>query len=67
VYESLALTAVSSDDTIEERMNQQHRRTLEAIFDAPIRSNISWRDIEGMLKAAGAEITDARDRGSESP
>jgi hypothetical protein len=48
-------------------MNQQHRRTLEAIFDAPIRSNISWRDIEGMLKAAGAEITDARDRGSESP
>jgi HicA toxin of bacterial toxin-antitoxin, len=39
-------------------MNQKHRRTLEAIFDDPIRSNIPWRDIEAMLKAAGAEITE---------
>jgi hypothetical protein len=38
-------------------MNPKHRRTLEAIFDDPVRSNIPWRDIEGMLKAAGAEIT----------
>src|SRR5271157_5172060 len=55
---SLALTAVSSDDTIENRMSQKHQRTLEAIFDEPVRSNIPWRDIEGMLKAAGAEITE---------
>ena len=39
-------------------MNQKHRRTLEAIFDDPVRSNIPWRDIESMLKAAGAEITE---------
>jgi len=39
-------------------MSQQHQRTLEAIFDEPVRSNISWRDIEGMLKATGAEITE---------
>ncbi|MEI8374929.1 MAG: type II toxin-antitoxin system HicA family toxin [Planctomycetota bacterium] len=39
-------------------MNQKHRHTLEAIFDDPVRSNIPWRDIEGMLKAAGAEITE---------
>ena len=38
-------------------MNQKHRHTLEAIFDDPVRSNIPWRDIEGMLEAAGAEIT----------
>jgi hypothetical protein len=39
-------------------MNQKHRRTLEAVFDDPIRSNISWRGIEAMLKAAGAEISE---------
>jgi hypothetical protein len=38
-------------------MNQKQRRTLEAVFDDPIRSNIAWQDIEAMLKAAGAEIT----------
>jgi HicA toxin of bacterial toxin-antitoxin, len=39
-------------------MNQKHRRTLEAIVDDPVRSNIPWRDIENVLKAAGAEITE---------
>ena len=39
-------------------MNQKHRRTLEAIFDDPVRSSIPWRDIETMLMAAGAEITE---------
>ena len=39
-------------------MNQKHRHTLEAIFDDPVRSNIPWRDIEAMLNAAGAEITE---------
>jgi hypothetical protein len=39
-------------------MNQKHRRTLEAVFEEPVRSNIPWRDIEALLKAAGAEITE---------
>ncbi len=39
-------------------MNKKHRRTLEAIFDDPVRSNIPWRDIEAMLGAMGAEITE---------
>jgi len=55
---SFNLTAVSSDDTIAVTMNGKHRRTLEAIFDNPTRSNIPWRDIESMLKAVGAEITE---------
>lgn len=38
-------------------MNQKHRHTLEEIFDDPIRSNIAWRDIEALLEAAGAEIS----------
>ena len=39
-------------------MNRKHRETLQAVFDEPPRPNIPWRDIEGMLKAAGAEITE---------
>lgn len=39
-------------------MTQKHRRTLEAIFEDPVRSNIAWRDIEAMLAAEGAEITE---------
>lgn len=38
-------------------MNQKHQGTLAAVFDDPVRSNIAWRSIEVMLKAAGAEIT----------
>lgn len=39
-------------------MNQKHRRTLEAIFADPTRSNIVWRDVEAMLAACGAEISE---------
>ena len=39
-------------------MNQKHRRTLEAVFEDPVRSNIPWRDVEGMLMAAGAELSE---------
>ena len=39
-------------------MTNKHQRTLEAIFDDPVRSNIVWRDIEVMLEAQGAVITE---------
>jgi hypothetical protein len=39
-------------------MNKKHLKTLRAVFDEPVKSNIAWRDIESMLKAAGAEITE---------
>lgn len=39
-------------------MGPKHRRTLQAIFEDPVRSNIAWRDIEVMLVAVGAEITE---------
>lgn len=39
-------------------MNQKHRRTLEAVFEDPVRSNVAWRDIEAMLLAVGAEISE---------
>lgn len=39
-------------------MGPKHKRTLAAIFDEPVRSNIIWRDIESLLLAAGGEITE---------
>jgi hypothetical protein len=39
-------------------MGLKHRTTLNAVFEDPVRSNIVWRDIESMLKASGAEISE---------
>ena len=39
-------------------MDSKHQKTLEAIFEKPERANILWRDIEALLIALGAEITD---------
>ena len=39
-------------------MGPKHRQTLQAVFEDPVRSNIAWRDIEALLKAAGAKITE---------
>jgi len=36
-------------------VNSKHRKTLEAIFADPVRSNIPWDDIEALLVAMGAE------------
>lgn len=36
----------------------KHQKTLEAIFDVPVRSSIAWKDIESMLVALGAEISE---------
>jgi HicA toxin of bacterial toxin-antitoxin, len=34
-------------------MNSRHRKTLEAVFAEPTKSNIAWVDIEALLIAAG--------------
>jgi hypothetical protein len=39
-------------------VDSKHRKTLEAIFEKPERANILWIDIENLLVALGAEITD---------
>jgi hypothetical protein len=39
-------------------MNQKHRRTLVAIFDEPVCSNIPWSDIEALFVALGAEVSE---------
>jgi hypothetical protein len=41
-------------------MSKKHRRTLVAIFAEPVRANINWSDIETMLTASGANISEGR-------
>jgi len=39
-------------------MSNKHRRTLAAIFAEPVLANVNWMDIEAMLDACGAEISE---------
>jgi hypothetical protein len=42
------------------KLSRQHQATLEAVFAAPVRSSIPWRDIEALFVACGAEITEGQ-------
>jgi hypothetical protein len=39
-------------------MNKKHRKTLEMVFKRPVQSNVRWDDIETLLIALGAEISE---------
>jgi hypothetical protein len=39
-------------------MNKSHRKTLEAIFAQPISGTIRWREVETLLKALGATLSE---------
>jgi hypothetical protein len=41
-------------------MNKKQRQTLQKIFEKPERSDISWKDIEGLFIALGAEVTEGK-------
>lgn len=41
-------------------MSRKHRQILKDIFENPIRSNILWSDIEKLLIALGAELSEGR-------
>ena len=41
-------------------MNKKHRLILQKIFEKPERSDILWKDIEGLFIALGAEISEGR-------
>lgn len=36
----------------------KHEVTLSAVFAEPTRGNLSWRDIESMMKHLGADISE---------
>jgi hypothetical protein len=39
-------------------VSNRHRRTYEALLKSPVRADIAWRDVEALLKALGAEVTE---------
>ncbi len=41
-------------------MNKKNKTTLAAIFENPIRPDILWKDIESLLYALEAEISEGR-------
>jgi hypothetical protein len=41
-------------------LSKKHQHTLEVIFASPARSNILWKDVESLLKALGAELSEGR-------
>ena len=42
------------------RLRSKHRKTLQAVFEKPVRANVPWTDIESLLLACGAEISEGR-------
>ncbi len=41
-------------------MNTRQRQTLQDIFEDPVRSDIAWTEIESVLKACGAELSEGK-------
>lgn len=41
-------------------MNTKYKRTLEAIFHEPVRSDVKLKEIKNLLIALGAEISEGR-------
>ena len=41
-------------------LSGKHRRTLTAIFAEPVPANIGWNDVERLLRALGAELSEGR-------
>jgi hypothetical protein len=42
------------------KLNRKHVKTLEKIYKDPVSSNVLWKDIENLLNALGAEISEGR-------
>ena len=41
-------------------MRKKHQRTLEALFEEPTRSNITWNDVVALFDALDAEISEGK-------
>lgn len=41
-------------------VSKRHRKTLDAIFENPVRSDVKWKSIETMLIALGSEISEGK-------
>jgi hypothetical protein len=39
-------------------MNRRHQKTLNEVFADPVSGSIKWRDVEALLIACGAELSE---------
>ena len=42
------------------KISSKHQATLRAVFSDPVKSNVLWSDIEKLLKAIGADISEGK-------
>jgi hypothetical protein len=42
------------------KLSSKNRKTLEAIFENPLRSDVEWKKIESLLAAMGCELSEGR-------
>lgn len=42
------------------QLGGKHRKTLRAVFEEPARSGVVWTDIEKLLSALGADLSEGR-------
>jgi hypothetical protein len=42
------------------KLSSKHRKTLQEIFDNPIRSDVEWKNIESLFSALGGELSEGR-------
>ncbi|MGB3205771.1 MAG: type II toxin-antitoxin system HicA family toxin [Crinalium sp.] len=62
--QTFSVRAVQSDVLqLVDGLNSKQRRTLEAVFTLPVRSDITWVDLESLFLALGASVRNAK-RGS---
>ena len=41
-------------------LNRKHRATLAALFAEPVQAGVAWRDVEALLRACGAEMSEGQ-------
>jgi len=42
------------------KLSSKHHKTLKAIFDNPLRSDVEWKKIESLFSALGADLNEGR-------
>jgi len=42
------------------KLSSTHLKTLQAIFDNPVRSDVEWKKIESLFSALGAQLSEGR-------
>lgn len=42
------------------RLSSKHRKTLQAIFDNPVRSDVEWKNVESLFIALGGDLGEGR-------